>query len=46
MFAGIGWFAKLPEGEKVENSQKLERYRIQLRSIVQGLRFDTVFQIS
>jgi hypothetical protein len=46
MFAGIGWFAKLPEGKKVENSQKLERYGIQLRSIVQGLRFDTVFQIS
>jgi hypothetical protein len=45
MFEGINWFERLPQDEKNENSQRLEKYRIQLQSIVNKLRFNTIFQI-
>jgi hypothetical protein len=45
MFNLIGWWNKLPPAERDKNSQKLERYRMQLLAITQKFKFDTIFKI-
>jgi hypothetical protein len=46
IFAGIHWFEKLEPAEKLAKSEELEKYRKQLKSIVDGFGFKTLFQIS